>query len=511
MVAAGTLAAPGPAVSSDPVGGSADREWPQWRGPLGTGVAPHADPPVEWSEDRNVRWKVELPGRGHSTPIVWGDRIFLTAAVPHGEALKPATGERRGAHDNAPLTHRHEFVVLAVDRRDGRVQWKRTVNDGVPAEAGHRTGSLASHSPVTDGEHLFAYFGSRGLYALDLDGNPRWQVDLGEMETLHGHGEGSSPALAGETLVVNWDHEGQSFLAAFDKRTGAERWRVEREEVTSWATPIIVEHGGRRQIVTSGTRRVRGYDLATGEVIWECGGLSHNVVASPVAGDGMVFAGSSYEKQALLAIRLDGAKGDITGTDQVVWTRAHGAPYVPSPLLYGGWLYFLHHYQGILSRVGAGSGQERPATRRLPGIGNVYASPVGAAGRVYVTDLEGTTLVMSHGDGTEVLAVNRLDDRFSASAAIAGRDLFLRGERHLYCLAAPPAPNRDPTPGGSPFVSIRAAARPSPPAASEACAATGLRSRGSCSRRSRSRCGGPPCYSRRASIGATPAARRAGR
>ena len=185
---------------------------------------------------------------------------------------------------------------------------------------------------------------------------------------------------------------------ALDKRTGKQRWRVDRDEDTSWATPIVVEHAGKAQVIVPGTNRLRGYDLANGRVIWECGGLSSNIVASPVAADGVVYAGSSYDTRALLAIRLDGAKGDITGTRQVVWTRIRGTPYVPSPLLYGDSLYFLTHYQGILSRVDAKTGEDRPGPVRLDGIDNVYASPVAAAGRIYVTDLDGATMVMSHGD-----------------------------------------------------------------------------------------------------------------
>ncbi|MBI4605108.1 MAG: PQQ-binding-like beta-propeller repeat protein [Planctomycetes bacterium] len=211
--------------------------------------------------------------------------------------------------------------------------------EALPTEQGHRTASLTSASPVTDGERLIVNFGSYGLYALDLGGELLWKADLGPVQVLHGHGEGSSPALHGDALVVNWDHEGQSFIAAFDVRSGRERWKVPRDEVTSWATPIVVEHAGRPQVIASGTTRVRGYDLATGSVIWECGGLSANVVASPVAGDGMAFAGN------------------------------------------------------------------------------------------------GLTLVLEDGDAPRVLARNRLDDSFSASAAIAGKDLFLRGHRSLYCLA----------------------------------------------------------------------------
>jgi outer membrane protein assembly factor BamB len=236
-------------------------------------------------------------------------------------------------------------------------------------------------------------------------------------------------------LVVNWDHEGESFVVAFDKNTGKQRWKVAREEVTSWATPIVVEHAGKPQVVISGTDRVRGYDLASGKVIWECGGLASNIVASPVAGNGMVFVGSSYEKRVLLAIRLDGARGDITGTNRVAWGRTRGTPYVPSPLLYDESLYFLTHYQGILTGVQAKTGEDAPGAFRLAGVRNIYASPVGAADRVYVTDLEGMTVVISHSDTPQLLALNRLNDSFAASAAIVGKELFLRGEKHLYCIA----------------------------------------------------------------------------
>ncbi len=413
----------------------AEHHWPQWRGPLGTGVAPNADPPVEWSETKNVRWKVALPGKGHSTPIVWGDRIFLTTAVPYGEKLPPKRSTAPGTHDGVPVTQRHEFVVIAINRRDGRILWQKTVNKKLPHEGGHYTGSLASNSAVTDGEHVFAFFGSHGLYCLDMNGEVKWQKQFGEMQTKHGHGESISPALYGDTLVVNWDHDGPCFVTAFDKRTGRQLWKVDREEDTSWSSPIIIEHDDKPLLIVAGTNRVRGYDLSTGRVIWECGGLSSNVVATPVAAEGMLFAGSSYEKRSLLAIRLDRAKGDITGTDRVAWSRSRGTPYVPSPLLYGDSLYFLTHYQGILSRVHAQTGEDRPGAIRLGGIGNVYASPVAAGRRVYVTDLAGNTIVLSHEDKPRELALNHLNDVVAASAAIVGKELFLRGEKFLYCIA----------------------------------------------------------------------------
>ena len=428
LLAISAQAADSPAKAQD--------NWPQWRGPLGTGVAPTATPPLEWSETKNIRWKTALPGKGHSTPIVWCDRIFLTTAIPYGEALKPRLPARPGAHDNFASTHRHEYVVLAVSRETGKILWQETVHKDLPHEAGHQTASLASPSPVTDGERVYASFGSRGIYCLNLEGKLLWKRTLGEMHTKHGHGEGSSPVLHGDTLVINWDHEEKSVLMAFDKRTGDERWKVSRPEDTSWATPIVVEHGGKAQVIVPGTNRLRGYGLADGKVLWECGGLSSNIVASPVSAGGFVYAGSSYDTRNLLAIRLDGAKGDITGTKQVVWSRRRGCPYVPSPLLYDDSLYTLQHYQGLISRVNVRSGEDQGGPFRLDAIDSVYSSPVGAAGRVYVTSREGVTQVMSHGDETpKMLAVNRLGDNVSASAAVAGKELFLRGERYLYCIA----------------------------------------------------------------------------
>ena len=439
LAAALCLLAGGSAAAEEPAAG--DRFWPGWRGPLGTGAAPHADPPVEWSESRNLRWKAELPGGGHSTPAVWGDRVFVTAAVPYGDPLPPAYSGLPGGHDERPVTHRHRFVVLALNRASGRVLWQRVVRDDLPRAGGHYTASLASPSPVTDGEHLIVSFGSHGLYGLDLEGGLRWELDLGPMRPLHGHGEGSSPALFGGALVVNWDHEGESFLAAFDKGTGALRWKSPREGGSSWTTPIVIEAGGRPQVVVSGSRTVRGYDLAGGGMIWECPGLSvENVVATPVAGFGLVFAGSSYDRQAVLAIPVQPSGGEAGGRRRAAWSRTRGAPYVPSFLLYGEALYFVRHFQNILTRVDARTGRERPGPMRLKSLDRVFASPVAAAGRVYVTGRNGVTVVLSHADAPAVLAVNRLDDGFSASAAVAGGELYLRGGGHLYCIAEQPPP-----------------------------------------------------------------------
>jgi outer membrane protein assembly factor BamB len=211
---------------------------------------------------------------------------------------------------------------------------------------------------------------------------------------------------------------------------------VTRDEKTAWATPLVVEHDGKPQVVVSATKRVRGYDLATGELLWECAGLTDNVVASPVSGFGMVFTGSSYDRQAMLAIRLDGAKGDITVTDRVAWKLNRLTPYVPSPLLFENTLYFIRHNQNVLSRLEPLTGKPRGEPLRLGGIRDfIFASPVGAAGRIYITGRDGTTVVLRHDRTNDTVAVNRLDDVFSASAALVDKELYLRGERFLYCIA----------------------------------------------------------------------------
>jgi len=393
---------------------SVDRFWPQWRGPLGTGEAPNANPPLEWSEKKNVRWKVEIPGRGKSSPIVWGDLVFVTTAVPTGKGSS------------------QDFVVLAYGRADGQLRWRKTVRTLVPHEGTHADGTFASASALTDGERVYAFFGSRGLYALDLQGHVLWEKDLGTMTTRLGFGEAASPALFGNTLVVNWDHEGNDFIVALDAKTGKERWRNDqRNEPTTWATPLVVVQDGRPQVVTSGTNRVRSYDLETGKLLWEAGGLTDNVIPSPVSAGGMVYLTSGFRGNALIAVRLAGAKGDITGTPAVAWRYDRDTPYVPSPLLYRDGLYFLKSNSAVLTRLDTSTGQPSYA-ERLAGMSNVYASPVAAGGRVYVAGRDGVTDVLEAGPRLKVLATNVLPDGFDASPAVVDGEIYLRGQQHLY-------------------------------------------------------------------------------
>jgi outer membrane protein assembly factor BamB len=414
--------------------------WPQWRGPLHTGEAPRGNPPLEWSDDKNIKWKVEIPGLGKSTPVVWGDMVFITTAVPTGKAApaepaaapaEPAQGGRRGGSPEGAKPVHLEFVVQAHNRADGKVLWRKVVKEQLPHEGTHKDGSFASGSALTDGERVYAFFGSRGLYALDLKGKVVWEKQLGTMQTRLSFGEGASPVLHGDRLVVNWDHEGHDFVAAFDKKTGKELWRADRDEPTSWATPLVVTHGGKEQVVINATNRVMSYDLATGKLLWEAAGMTQNVIPSPVHADGTVYLTSGFRGNALMAVRLAEAQGDITGKPAIAWTHNRDTPYVPSPLLYKGGLYFLKTNSAVLTRIDVATGKPT-FTQRLEGLANVYASPVAVDGRIYVLSREGVTMVLDAGPELKVLATNTLSDGFDASPAIVGNEMYLRGQKYLY-------------------------------------------------------------------------------
>jgi outer membrane protein assembly factor BamB len=426
LVLAGSLAA-AMSASSDPV---ADQFWPQWRGPLSTGEAPHADPPLSWSEHDNVKWKTPIPGEGDSTPIVWGDRVFLLAAVPTGtNAAAPAAPQ-------APAEI-YQFVVLCLDRPTGKVLWQRAARQEAPHEGRQENNTFASASPVTDGRLLLAFFGSRGLHCYDFEGNLKWARDFGKMKTKMGFGEGSSPALWGDRVVINWDQEGDDFIAALDTASGQELWRTPRDASTGWSTPLIVEDHGRRQVIVNASKKVRAYDLASGKELWSCAGQTANAIPSPVSAAGIVYLTSGFRGSALQAIRL-GRAGDLTAGDAIVWSHSKNTPYVPSPLLTDNFLYVLSGNDAILSCFDARNGQPYFEHERLEAIHAVYASPVAARDRVYILSREGACVVLRKGPQPAVLAVNKVaDDHCDASLALAGKDLLLRTRQSLYCLSNP--------------------------------------------------------------------------
>ncbi len=438
MGAAVALAAAVRLASATSVGAAAEqaaeRFWPQWRGPYATGVSKTADPPIDWSEAKNLRWKLEIPGRGSGSPIIWGDRLYVLSAVPVG-LTGPASHAPRGGVQPRDV---HRFIVLAIDRRTGKVVWERTAREAQPHEASHQeNGTYASSSATTDGRQIFAWFESQGMYAYDMDGTLLWEKDLGDKKMRNQFGEGSTPVLYRDRLVIVWDHiGGPSFIVALDTRTGNELWRVERQEIDTWATPLVVEVDGRPQVIASGKTRLRSYDLETGKIVWESPGVTMNPIPSPVYEDGMVFVTSGFQGNNLKAIRLAGAHGDITGTSAIAWTLDRDTPYVPSPLLYDGILYLLKTNSGILSAFDAKTGKPHYQLQRLDGLPEVFSSPVGAQGRVYVTGRDGVTVVIRNASAFELLAKNTLEDGFDASPALVDNEIYMRGYRSLYCIAA---------------------------------------------------------------------------
>lgn len=414
--------------------------WHQWRGPDANGIATAGNPPLTWGEKENIKWKVEIPGRGSATPIVWKGRIYLLTAVPvakapgDSEAPTPSgRGGRRGRAMSALPTSSYQFMILCLDLKTGSKIWDRVVTEAKPHEGRHHTATYASGSPITDGKHLYATFGSRGIYCYDMDGGLKWKRDLGDMSTRRQFGEGASPALCGNNLIVPWDHEGQSFVAALDKASGQITWKVDRDEATTWSTPLVAEQEGRKQVILHGSKRVRAYDPKDGRLIWECGGQAMNPVASPVTAGGLVYCTTGRRGYAISALPLS-ASGDITGTDKIAWHRADSGAYVSSPVVYKGQVYHIKDTSGILSCLDAKTGDLIFGPERLPGMGTIYASLVVAADRIYITDRSGTTLVLKHGRKLEVMATNEIDEGVDASLVMVGEQILLRGAKHLYCI-----------------------------------------------------------------------------
>ena len=416
--------------------------WHQWRGPDSNGVAPNSDPPTNWDEKTNIKWKVEIPGNGSSTPIVWGDQVFILTAIETDrvadklpEITEPAT---RGGNPFkiAPPTNYHQFVVISFDRQTGKVRWQDIATEQLPHEAFHRDHGYASASPTTDGKYLYASFGSRGIYCYDMQGNKVWDRDLGDMQVMRYFGEGISPALHGDSLIVNWDHEGDSFVVSLDTRDGDIKWKVPRKTGSTWSTPLVIDRNGKTQVIISGGDRLHSYDLETGEVIWECGRAPAAAIPVPVATDKLVFSMTGYPQtsRTLYAVPIDSTV-DLTDQGKLAWSRDRGTPYIPSPVLLNDKLYFVSSNTGILSSLNASTGEPIIDQARVNGLRNVYSSPVAASGRIYLTDRDGTTVVIKDGPELEILATNELDDGIDASAAIVDDEIFLRGKKYLYCIS----------------------------------------------------------------------------
>jgi outer membrane protein assembly factor BamB len=412
--------------------------WHHWRGPNADGSSP-ANPPLKWDAKTNIRWKADLPGRGSSTPVIWGDRVFVLAAEKGREA-KPDELPKIDPNfqtKTEPPKHFHKFLVLCFDRNSGKKLWEKQAAEAVPHEGHHASHSYCAGSPTTDGKFLYASFGSFGTYCFDTDGSLIWSRDLGRMHTRLGWGEAVTPVIHGTSLLLNYDQEADSVLHCLDAATGKTKWAAKRDEKTSWNTPLVVERGGRTQVIVNGTKRIRSHDLATGEVIWSCGGMTTNAIPSPILFGDTVLVTSGYGPGQTLAIPLD-SKGDLGPDAAVNWRHKGGSPYVPSPVLANGLLYFTQQNVNPLTVLDAKTGKVLVDKERLPGVREFYASPLAAAGRVYFTDRAGTTVVLKAGAEMEVLATNKLDDPIDASPVAVAKQLFLRSASKLYCIEEKP-------------------------------------------------------------------------
>ncbi len=428
--------------------------WGHWRGPTGNGIAENATPPTEWSDSTNVKWKVAIPGKGSGSPVIWDNKVFVVSGISEGGGDAEADrgrnvrdqrqrgpggqrgrrGGRGGRGRGAPPT-KTKFVVMCFDRDSGRMLWEKTATEATPHQGTHSTNNFASASPCTDGEHVYAFFGSRGLYCYTMDGTLKWEKNFGEMETRNSFGEGASPTLAGNKIIVPWDHEGRSSVYALDKTTGKEIWKTERDEPTNWGTPLVVEHDGKQQVVLTGQNKVRSYDLESGKELWSCGGQTQRPCASPCVIDDMVIVGSGFRGAYMGAFDL-GSSGDIEGSDKIAWSIKRDTPDVASPILSNGRLYFHKQKTGILSCVDAKTGEPHFGASRISGIQSTYASPVAAGGYVFLTGRSGTTVVIKDAEKLEVVATNSVGETVDATPAPAGNELFIRGEKHLFCIAA---------------------------------------------------------------------------
>ncbi|MBA3948843.1 MAG: PQQ-binding-like beta-propeller repeat protein [Acidobacteria bacterium] len=417
---------------------SPQSHWPQWRGPHNTGVAA-GNAPLEWSDTSNVAWKVEIPGRGFSTPAVWGDRVFVTTAIPTGApaAASAEPAAEGGRRRQAPPPVEHRFVVMALDRATGKTIWTKTATVATPHEGYHHLyGSFASNSPVTDGTRVYASFGSRGLFVYDMNGTEVWKKDFGVQLTMRlQFGEGTAPVLHDGRLIMLMDHNGESFMAVLDAATGKELWRVARDGSNNWSTPSVITHAGKKQIVVSAPAAVIAYDFETGKPIWSATGLGHNTIPQPVQHEDMVIVMSGYRDPKLLAIRL-GREGDLTGTDAIAWTQDRGVPYTATPAIHDGILYLITD-TAMVSAFKAETGEPLYHQVRLPRPYNIKASPVIANGKIYFATEEGDVVVAkTGGPALAILATNTLADQsFIASPAMPGGEIFLRSRTHLFKIA----------------------------------------------------------------------------
>jgi outer membrane protein assembly factor BamB len=420
---------------------SSAANWPQWRGADGSGVSTEKNLPSDWNVSKNIKWKTPISGRGHSSPIVWENKIFLTTAVegdvvPGAKAVKHMDGDKEFLHpDSVGADRKHSFKVIGLDRQSGKVLWESVAWEGTPYDNRHRKSSYAASTPATDGKLVYAFFGTEGLYAYDFNGKLAWKAMLGNLGTV-GMGTGTSPILYENLVIVQCDEENgaASFIVAVDKKTGKEVWKTPRKVQVSWSTPLLVHTAKRAELITSGTESIIAYDPATGKELWTHKGVESNAIPSPVANSDVAFLVAGFPAKIAMALKLGGS-GDLTGSASEVWKYSKGTAYVPSPILYQDYLYIMTD-RGILTCLDARTGEVKYEGGRIPIPATFTASPVAFDGKILLTSEDGDTFIIKAGPKHEVLGTNSVGEPVYASPAIADGRIFIRGEHNLYCIGS---------------------------------------------------------------------------
>lgn len=421
-------------------------DWPQFRGPSASGVGDGAEPPVHWDaiKNTNVVWKTEIPGLSVSSPVVWGDRVFVTTAISTDAKQSLRTGlfgDTDSVIDNSP----HQWKVLALDKKTGKILWEQMAHEGTPKTKRHPKSSQASPTPATNGKVVVAYFGSEGLFAYSTDGKLLWKKDVGLQnagwffDPESEWGAASSPVIHKNTVILQCDRQKDSFIAAYDLKDGKELWRTARAEIPAWGTPTIVQGKDRAEVVTNATKAIRGYDADTGKELWTLGPNSEVTCTTPVSAHGLIFVTAGYPPvQPIYAIKV-GSSGDLTlkdgkqSSDAIAWSTQRGGVYLPSPIVYGDHLYTVNN-NGILTAYEAKSGK-RIYQQRVGEGGAFTASPIAAAGKLYIATEDGDVYVVKAGPQYELIAKNPVGEAILATPALAGDLLIVRGAKHLFAIA----------------------------------------------------------------------------
>ena len=416
------------------------QNWPAFRGPGASGAADRQNLPLTWNvkTGANIGWKTPVPGLAHSSPIVWGDRIYLTTAV----SSRPDATFKRGLYgegDASSDTSTQQWKVLCLDLKTGKPLWERTAYEGRPKEKRHIKSTYASPTPATDGRVLVAYFGSQGLYAYDLDGKPLWNLDLGRLYVgaydapEYEWGTASSPILYDGRVIVQCDQQKGSFIIALNSKSGETLWRTGRDELPSWGTPTVFPGKARAELVTNGSNFIRGYDPATGKELWRLGGSSKITTPTPTYSDGLIVVASGRRPEAPIFVIRSGASGDITGSAQVAWQKQQRGPYISTPLIYGKYLYALGN-AGIFDCYDLAGGGEMYRQRILHQGSGFSASPVASDGYIYLPSEDGDIFVVRAGPAFELMSKNVMDEPLMATPAIASGTMIVRTEHTLWAI-----------------------------------------------------------------------------